>query len=343
MPKIRTPFVFLRLMQPSHTGMHGGTFRSFGQNPIFAEFRHTGARSAHEQVRSRAVPVRGESSKRTFEFHVCRLRVGGTFGSFQLLALIQESAFCIFHGQTATHWLSTLWSLYAPEVERWLYQWLSTEPLRRADFFETATGNCRLMSHLCARLSETAPTWRKLVAPWAEYVARTLWATTSPSKERRLSTPLTQQHRRTAKGRPSFAEVKTPKPERLCRGCGKTVQGDSTNCSECDVAIATKRLVEVAKAGRLAGHTPEALAKEAATHRRHAQAKAAWNPAKQPSWLTEQVFSERIQPVLAQASATVIAKRIGVSRWYAGRIREGYTPHPRHWQALARIVGIESG
>jgi hypothetical protein len=46
--------------------------------------------------------------------------------------------------------------------------------------------------------------------------------------------------------------------------------------------IATKRLAEVARAGRVAGHTPEAIAKEAATHRKHAQAKAAWNPAKQP-------------------------------------------------------------
>jgi CRISPR-associated endonuclease Cas1 len=230
-----------------------------------------------------------------------------------------------------------------PDVERWLYQWLSTEPLRRADFFETETGNCRLMSHLCARLSETAPTWGKLVAPWAEYVARTLWATTSPSKsERRLSTPLTQQHRRAAKGRPSLVEVKAPKPERLCRGCGKTVQGNSTNCRECDVEIATKRLVEVARTGRVAGHTPEAIAKEAATHRKHAQAKAAWNSAKQPSWLTEQVFSEKIQPALARASATAIAKRIGVSRWYAGRIREGYRPHPRHWQALAELVGISA-
>jgi len=228
-----------------------------------------------------------------------------------------------------------------PEVEHWLYRWLSTEPIRRADFFETATGNCRLMTHLCARLSETAPTWGKLVAPWAEYVARTLWATTSPSKsERRLSTPLTQQHRRVAKGRQSFAEVKAPKPERLCRGCGKAVQGRSINCAECDIDIATKRLVEVAKAGRVAGHTPEAIAKEAATHRKHAQARAAWNPAKQPSWLTEQVFSEKIQPALAQASATAIAKRIGVSRWYAGRIREGYRPHPRHWQALAQLVGV---
>jgi len=227
------------------------------------------------------------------------------------------------------------------DVERWLYQWQSTDPLRRADFFETATGNCRLMSHLCARLSETAPTWGKLIAPWAEYVARTLWATTSPSKsERKLSTPLTQQHRRVAKGRPPFSEVKAPKSERLCRGCGKTIRGDSTNCKECDLAIATKRLVEVARAGRVVGHTPEAIAKEAATHRRHAQAKTAWNPTKQPSWLTEQFFLERIQPTLAQASATAIAKRIGVSRWYAGRIREGYRPHPRHWHALAQLVGI---
>jgi hypothetical protein len=54
----------------------------------------------------------------------------------------------------------------------------------------------------------------------------------------------------------------------------------------------------------------------------------------------EQVFSEKIQPALVQASATAIAKRIGVSRWYAGRIREGYRPHPRHWQALAKLTGI---
>jgi CRISPR-associated endonuclease Cas1 len=228
-----------------------------------------------------------------------------------------------------------------PEVERWLYQWLSTEPLRRVDFFETANGNCRLMTRLSARLSETAPTWGKLVAPWAEYVARTLWATTSPAKgERKLSTPLTQQHRRVAKGGPLFVEVKVPKPERLCRGCGKAVRGRSINCAECDADIATKRLVEVAKAGRVSGHTPEAVAKEAATHRRHAKAKAAWNPGKQPSWLTEQFFSEKVQPALARASATAIAKRIGISRWYAGRIREGYRPHPRHWRALTQLTTV---
>jgi len=100
--------------------------------------------------------------------------------------------------------------------------------------------------------------------------------------------------------------------------------------------------VEVARAGRVAGHTPEAIAKEAATHCKHAQAKPAWNPATQPPWLTEEVFLEKIQPALAQASATAIAKRIGVSRWYAGRIREGYRPHPRHWLALAKLVSVSA-
>jgi hypothetical protein len=61
----------------------------------------------------------------------------------------------------------------------------------------------------------------------------------------------------------------------------------------------------------------------------------------QPAWLTEQFFSKNIQPALAQTSGTAIAKRIGVFRWYAGRIREGYyRPHPRHWLALAQLARI---
>ena len=150
-----------------------------------------------------------------------------------------------------------------PSVDAWLLDWIMRESFRRSDFFEERNGNCRLLRTLTAKLSETMSVWGKLVAPWAEYVARSLWATTSPSKsERRLSTPLTQQHRRIAKGRPSFSEVKAPKPERICRGCGETVKGDSTNCTGCDVEVATKRLVEAARAGRVAGHTPKAIARK---------------------------------------------------------------------------------
>jgi hypothetical protein len=33
------------------------------------------------------------------------------------------------------------------------------------------------------------------------------------------------------------------------------------------------------------------------------------------------------------------ATNLGFVR-YAGRIREGYRPHPRHWEALAKLVGV---
>ena len=90
-----------------------------------------------------------------------------------------------------------------PEIETWILNWISSEPFRRSDFFETGTGNCRLVSGLCKKLSDTCPVWRKLVAPWAEYVAHTLWAGRSGSHS--LATRLTQRHKREAKGRASFS------------------------------------------------------------------------------------------------------------------------------------------
>ncbi len=41
------------------------------------------------------------------------------------------------------------------------------------------------------------------------------------------------------------------------------------------------------------------------------------------------------QRVIAKFYSSNIARQIGISRWYAGRIREGYRPHPRHWERLA--------
>jgi hypothetical protein len=57
-------------------------------------------------------------------------------------------------------------------------------------------------------------------------------------------------------------------------------------------------------------------------------------------WLTEKFFGEKVQPRLASMPASAIARKISVSVWYAGRIREGYRPHPRHWQALAKLAVI---
>jgi len=223
----------------------------------------------------------------------------------------------------------------------WVLTWIRSEPFRRADFGELPNGNCRLSSHLCTKLAETAPTWGKLLAPWAEYVAQRLWASTNPAKsERRLSTPLTQRHRRIAKNQAPIATTKLPTLERLCRGCGTRIPSESNHCGKCNVDNATKRIVEIARAGRIAGHTPQAIAKEAATHRKLREAQRDWKVTDQPDWLTERFFRDKIQPGLSLLSGTAIANQIGVSRWYGGRIRDGYIPHPRHWRAITRLVGL---
>src|SRR5438132_3246740 len=76
------------------------------------------------------------------------------------------------------------------------------------------------------------------------------------------------------------------------------------------------------------------LAVPEAARSRHAAACSAWKPSSQPAWLTSEVFSHKVQPLLAGVSTSAIRTRIGVSRWYASRIRQGYRPHPRHWVGL---------
>ena len=100
-----------------------------------------------------------------------------------------------------------------PQIEAWLLNWIASEPLPEIDFFETGTGNCRLMSQLCIKLSGTAAVWGKLVAPWAEYVARALSTATKSGRDRNSTPPtrLTQQHRTEAKGKVWTPRVKFSK------------------------------------------------------------------------------------------------------------------------------------
>jgi ribosome-binding protein aMBF1 (putative translation factor) len=226
-----------------------------------------------------------------------------------------------------------------PSIEAWVLAWLMQEPFRRSDFFETGTGNCRLMSRLCSQLSETAPTWGRLFAPWAEYVARSLCSTTPPRKI--PATRLTQQHKREAKGAPSFPTAeRLPRRQKLCPGCGKDIRAEVTHCGQCAIEGATQRLTDAARLGRTVARTPEVRAKQAASQRQQAEARSSWRQSNQPVWLTAEIYSERIQPLLADMSSSSIASKIGVSRWYAGRVRRGYRPHPRHWQSLAELAGV---
>ncbi len=109
------------------------------------------------------------------------------------------------------------------------------------------------------------------------------------------------------------------------------------------MSSATERLANAARIGRVASQTPEARAKHAASERRHALARSSWDASTQPAWLTSEFFSQKIQPLLANASTSEIRSRIRVSRWYASKIRQGYRPHPRHWITLAELAGIKRG
>jgi len=101
-----------------------------------------------------------------------------------------------------------------PQVDAFVLDWITREPLSRQWFFEQRDGNCRLMAPLAIRLSETVPTWGRAVAPFAEWVARILWSTTSKSSRQLApATRLTQRHRREAKGGLSnLPEKSTPGP-----------------------------------------------------------------------------------------------------------------------------------
>ena len=231
-----------------------------------------------------------------------------------------------------------------PKVDAFVLHWLQSEPLRRSDFWEDRNGNCRIASSLAIKLCETSDTWRRLVAPVAESVAQEICSSTSkPTKSKLtrqlIATRLTQRNKREVKGS-DVLEGRQPKPEHVCSGCGKPIKAERNHCANCAIEGATERLVNAARIGRVAARTPEVLAKQADSQRRHSRARSSWDKSSQPAWLTPELFSQKIQPLLAQMSSSAIARQISVSRWYAGRIREGYRPHPRHREALAGLVGI---
>jgi CRISPR-associated endonuclease Cas1 len=230
-----------------------------------------------------------------------------------------------------------------PKCDAFVLHWLQSEPFRRSDFWEDRNGNCRIGSSLAIKLCETSDTWRKLEAPVAEHVAQELWSSmskpASTPARRGIATRLTQLNKREVKGS-NLPELEQPKPEHVCSGCGKPIKAERNHCANCAIEEATERLENAAQTGRVAARSPEARAKHAASRQRHGQESSAWDISQQPAWLTNEVFSLKVQPLLAGTSTSAIRSRIRVSRWYAGRIREGYRPHPRHWLALAELVGV---
>jgi CRISPR-associated endonuclease Cas1 len=226
-----------------------------------------------------------------------------------------------------------------PEIDGFLLNWITREPLKREWFLEQRDGNCRLMSALADKLSETAPTWGRAVAPIAEWFAQNLWTSRKISSAGKLPpTRLTQQRRSEGRGKEFVPNSKMAShPDKICLGCGSpTYKG--RHCAKCGREISRDKLIELAKIGRVVALDAKSQKKRSETQRRHEAAKQDWHLSPKPPWPDEKTYIEKIQPALATATISAISTNLGVSEPYAADIRSGRRrPHPRHWQLLAKM------
>ena len=232
-----------------------------------------------------------------------------------------------------------------PSVDTWLVDWLQHKALKREFFGELPDGQCRLMPEVCSLLSETAPMWRKEVAPWAEWVAHMLWANTpEPERGKRPASRLTGRAKREAQGkRPLPPLSSTLKPPAFCRTCGVPVASRLSYCGPCAAVFQREQIMAAQKAGWAATHTPKAERLRGETQSRHEAGKRAFRAEDLPRWLTPEAYLTRVQPRLAHITVTSIATALGISWAYAARIHRGVArPHPRHWVKLAKLAGAIS-
>ena len=226
-----------------------------------------------------------------------------------------------------------------PQVDAYVLRWITHEMLKREWFFEERNGNARLRGPFAARLCETLPTWRRAVAPIAEFVAKTLWRPRERVRDRQ-PTRLTQLHRREARdtGMAESPTVKLPRAETLCQNCGASIGRGRTYCLPCANVLDTERLLKVAEQGRLLAHTEEAEARRGETQRQQWVGRGSWKPSDLPDWLDEEVYRREVQPRLKEISLSKIAAKLHVSIMWASDIRRGRrVPHPRHWPGLAEL------
>jgi hypothetical protein len=179
-----------------------------------------------------------------------------------------------------------------------------------------------------------------LAAPIAEWIAKEI-ASTTRTITRVPATRLTQNHKRALSGGTFVPITKNPvRPAKVCSVCGNEIQNRSAKCRLCLTEALPQRLRRLASKGRLSSHTDKAEAKRSETQSANHEIGRNWSSSDQPSWLTAKFYAEKIQPLLDPLSVSAIARDLAVSRGYATEIRRGRVPHPRHWQGLAKLLGV---
>lgn len=230
-----------------------------------------------------------------------------------------------------------------PQVDGYLIDWLTREPLKREWFFEQRDGNCRLMGSFAARLSETAPTWGRAVGPFAEWVAQTLRTPVRKpaSKDQTVPTRLTQ--RRRSEGRGNEFVPSSPiaqRPPKICVVCGVSLKR-GRYCGTCATEVSREKLIAFGPVARVTAQSEEAQKARTETQKIHAAEIRVWIDSGSQTTVGQNTYLTKIQPKLASVTVSAISSALRISEPYARDIRAGRRrPHPRHWRTLAKLVEI---
>lgn len=236
-----------------------------------------------------------------------------------------------------------------PDVDRWLLRFIRERVFKADDFFETKTGQCRVLPPLTHTLAETLPEWQRAIAPVAEWTAQTLleMGPGAPvlAKPPRLPTPLTQANR--SRGRA------LPRKERACLQCGGVLPSMEVKlCSEACRSVyfeehslpkfeqaGPAKLAQLRAEGKDPSKTPEARAKLVATKRLRDEARREWELKHEGEAWDPETFRSDILPGLQAVSASAIMRATGLNLQYCSKIKRGErVPHPLHWQRLSETA-----
>jgi len=161
-------------------------------------------------------------------------------------------------------------------------------------------------------------------------------------------TRITNDRRRIAHGgTPAERSAKSSGLVQSCLDCGNDVTSSAAYCSDCQqrrsadwIPQLSERATDFLKQARAEGRDP-AHGGDAA-HRRGMKNRQRQLEAR--TWETTNnrpdpaVFTTTILPGLDSVSAGELARAIGLSRPYCSMIKRGaYVPHPKHWDAFARL------
>jgi hypothetical protein len=158
--------------------------------------------------------------------------------------------------------------------------------------------------------------------------------------------------------------AESPVP-RMCAECGKLLDSRRRKfCSEtCAVAFHLATTVQDPSAGSAAVSSNSVPSKHgnADKARRHLALRRAWiaqhaapgvavPSGERNTWPTtsgadvaqlRDWFATTVRPLLAKCPLADICNATGLSTGYVIRVRHGRIPHPRHYSALAQLVGVE--